>query len=249
MPTTDRESRARRPDEMSSTPATFAAERSLKVVGRFALLTVVLAVALSAGSAASARGRSRPVGCPPAVRHSVVASDNEAEVYGLRTSEERVEFRGCLYGQSKSRLIGAANECLSAAGDCGGTDQLAIAGTVVACEQYVSSEVTGNRWLVEVKDLRSGRTLHRVPTGVTFPPNPMLVGDGSTTTIVVKKDGAVAWIVDTVQKHERFQVHALDRTGSRVLATGSDIDPHSLALTGSTLYWTQGHKPYSARLN
>jgi hypothetical protein len=46
-----------------------------------------------------------------------------------------------------------------------------------------------------------------------------------------------------------FEVHAADRTGSRLLASGPTIDPHSLALAGSTLYWTQGGKPFTASLD
>jgi hypothetical protein len=67
--------------------------------------------------------------------------------------------------------------------------------------------------------------------------------------IVVKNDGAVAWINDTVQEENRFEVHAFDATGERVLAVGSNIAPESLALAGSTLYWTQGGKPFSATLH
>ncbi|MGH9918717.1 MAG: hypothetical protein ACRD6W_07610 [Nitrososphaerales archaeon] len=90
--------------------------------------------------------------------------------------------------------------------------------------------------------------LHKAPTGAREPPRKGFVGDGSATAIVVKSDGAVAWITDTVQTKDRYQVHTLDRTGERVLAVGSDIAPHSLALAGSTLYWTQGGKPFSASL-
>jgi hypothetical protein len=100
-----------------------------------------------------------------------------------------------------------------------------------------------------VLDLRSGRVLHRVPTGVTDPPNPHFVGAGPTVAIVVKSDGSVAWILDTDQHENEFQVHALDKTGERVLATGSDIASESLALAGSALYWTQGGKPFSTTLH
>jgi hypothetical protein len=66
---------------------------------------------------------------------------------------------------------------------------------------------------------------------------------------VVKRDGSVAWIVETNQEEGRYQVHAVDKSGSRVLATGPDVDPTSLALAGSTLYWAQGDQPFSASLN
>jgi hypothetical protein len=68
---------------------------------------------------------------------------------------------------------------------------------------------------------------------------------------VVKSDGAVAWIVAIYGREHpaEYEVHALDRTGSRVLAFGPGISPRSLALAGSTLYWTQGGNPMSAPLN
>jgi len=72
----------------------------------------------------------------------------------------------------------------------------------------------------------------------------------------VKSDGAVAWIVETQRgpfvgetgPPTMFEVRAVDRTGSRLLASGSHFDPLSLALAGSTLYWTQGGQPFSAQL-
>jgi hypothetical protein len=66
----------------------------------------------------------------------------------------------------------------------------------------------------------------------------------------VKSDGSVAWIVDVYGSENpvEYQVRALDRSGGRVLASGAGIAPTSLALAGSTLYWTQGGKPFSASL-
>jgi hypothetical protein len=78
---------------------------------------------------------------------------------------------------------------------------------------------------------------------------PGVIGNGEARVIVVKSDGAVTWITDAFHKEDRFEVHALDKTGERVLAVGSDIAAESLALAGSTLYWTQGGKPFSAPLN
>jgi hypothetical protein len=179
----------------------------------------------------------------------VIAADAQAEVYGVRKNSETIEYRGCVYGQKRSFDVGGVTECIGTGGACGGTRNVTLAGPIAAREQFVASPVLGTKWVIDVQDLRTGRTLYRVPSGVTFPPNPKFVGDGPTTSIVVKSDGAVAWIVDTVQKDERYQVHAVDKAGSRVLATGSDIDPHSLALAGSTLYWTEGGRPYSATLN
>jgi hypothetical protein len=75
------------------------------------------------------------------------------------------------------------------------------------------------------------------------------VGRGFTYSIVVKSDGAVAWIVASGVARGGNQVRVVDRSGSRVVASGTDVDPQSLALAGSTLYWTQGSKPFSTTLN
>ena len=71
--------------------------------------------------------------------------------------------------------------------------------------------------------------------------------------MVVKSDGAVAWIAENEigppHGPPEYEVNAVDKTGNRTLAAGTDIAPSSLALAGSTLYWTQGGKPMSAPLN
>ena len=100
--------------------------------------------------------------------------------------------------------------------------------------------------------------LHRVPTGTPPTPHPGTVGIGNVVSLVVKSDGAVAWIAEDGEvvspsnpsvKVSAFEVEAVDASGSRLLASGAEIEPHSLALAGSTLYWTQGGKSMSATLN
>lgn len=214
-----------------------------------ALLALGFTLGMLAPTSVLAQGHHKaPRDCPPSGRHAVIAADTQAEVYGIRKNSETIEYRGCVYGQTRSFVVGGVSECIGTDGACGGTDHIVLAGTMVARELSVASPVLGTKWLVEVENLRSGRVLHKVATGITLPPNPKFVGDGPTTAIVVKSDGAVAWIVDTVQEHERYQVHAVDKSGSRILATGSDIDPNSLAIAGSTLYWTQGGTPESGTL-
>lgn len=46
-----------------------------------------------------------------------------------------------------------------------------------------------------------------------------------------------------------YQVHIADQSGGRILASGTDIASDSLALAGSTVYWTQNGQPYAAPLN
>jgi hypothetical protein len=85
-----------------------------------------------------------------------------------------------------------------------------------------------------------------VPTG--SPSAEGNVGGGYASTIVVKSDGAVAWILSGGPSRGN-EVHIVDADGSRVLASGSDVVKDSLALEGSTLYWTQAGKPFSTTLH
>jgi hypothetical protein len=127
-----------------------------------------------------------------------------------------------------------------------------LSGPVVAYEVASATGAEGQAqtvsFTVVVRDLRGGRVLHDVPSG-TPAANPFAVGVGRTVAVVVKSDGAVAWIAKAPPYEGTYQLHAVDKSGSRVLATGADIDPSSLALAGSTLYWTQGGKPMSAPLD
>ncbi len=64
----------------------------------------------------------------------------------------------------------------------------------------------------------------------------------TTTDLVLKSDGAVAWIVTNVDGNltpPGAVVGRLDSRGEATLATGNDIRAHSLRLQGSTLSWDQ----------
>jgi hypothetical protein len=222
-----------------------------------AALTATVAIATTASltcvalPAHAARARSRVTHCAPARSH-LVAADAQAQVYRrpeASPGQQLNGFWGCVYGKRRSFLLGlAAREC-SASG-CTALERVTLTRTVVAYETYWSAgREAVIKWHVVVLDLRSGRVLHRVPTAPVNPRHSDYVGAGAVAAIALKDDGAVAWINDTVQHENRYQVHALDKNGERVLATGSDIAPGSLALAGSTLYWTQGGKPFSATLN
>jgi membrane protease YdiL (CAAX protease family) len=150
-------------------------------------------------------------------------------------------------------FLGGTGGCSSRG--CGGTSHFALAGSIVAYQEFQNEEGTFSSaeghesWQIIVRDLRSGRVVREVPTGTPTPPSPRLIGAGFATEIVVKSDGALAWIVESGVLPSAFEVHAVDWAGSRLLASGSDIDPHSLALSGNTLYWTQGGSALSAFLN
>jgi hypothetical protein len=182
-------------------------------------------------------------------RSHVVVADAQAQVYEAPESPNLPEYLsvfGCAYGRRKPYVLGIPLGAESSSGSAGITNEV-LAGPIVAYEKSLVQPGPGfTSYIVFVRDLRTGRVLRKVPTGTPTISSPNLVGAGLTTAIVVKSNGAVAWIVE---KPLKYEVHAVDNTGSRVLASGPEIERHSLALAGSTLYWMQGGKPMSAVLH
>jgi hypothetical protein len=176
-----------------------------------------------------------------------VLADSVAEVY---VAERGFGVFACTYHHVRLTRLGGVFGCAGGGSGlgCSGVRREGLAGAVVAYElQAGAGAGTGipKEWLVIVRDLRTGKLVRRLPTGT--PIGAEQVGGGETTAIVVKSDGAVAWIVEASRRE--YEVHAVDKSGSRVLARGRDLEPGSLALAGSTLYWTQGNKPFSSPLN
>lgn len=237
-------------------------------MGRMGLIRLtaaaVLVPAVTAFVADPGEANNAPQTCSVGRRHLAVA-DTQAVVVKTRitrydTQHEPLNsyraYRGCALGGTRSFVLGHAEGECDSGGCARHISRLTLAGTVVAFERSASSEANpsvgfegSGEWIVVVRDLRTGRTLHSIPTGTPNPSVKGLVGNGETTALVVKPDGAVAWINNTSQESARYEVHAVDATGSRVLAVSSSIDRSSLALAGSTLYWTENGVASSVRLN
>jgi hypothetical protein len=79
-------------------------------------------------------------------------------------------------------------------------------------------------------------------------------GTGPAVAIIAKSYGALAWITENgrvpVGVPATDDVHANDKSGSRLLASGSNIAPHSLARGGFVIEpHTVGRWPVPARRN
>jgi hypothetical protein len=101
---------------------------------------------------------------------------------------------------------------------------------------------------VIVRRLSDGRQLRVLPatTNRLAPESYQLVG-----SIVVKTDGAVAWIAaarSIVRQSADEEVHRADRRGQRELDSGTSINSGSMRLHGSTLTWRHGAATRSATL-
>ncbi len=221
--------------------------------------TVALCIALTPSSAAAHRTPTAPHGCALPSHTRMLAADPQAQVYEkLETATQEKGIYGCVYGSRHTYFLGEPASGGTTEG-FEGISRVTLAGSVVAYE-YASggpgpggpgSGTGGAEWVIVVRDLRNDRILNRVPTGTSVSSRD--VGSGPAMAIVVKGDGAVAWIAEndnlSTRETNYNEVHALDKSGNRVLASGFDIERFSLGIVGSTVYWTQGGKPESAALN
>jgi hypothetical protein len=210
------------------------------------IMTVAVSIAVSTVAMAmpARHGHAQGTKCPR-VHVALLASDAQAVVYKAPSSEGLTgDIYGCAYSARRSYDLGGTPEGGSAGSS--GTRPLALAGPVVAYgigESYTSGHSFREIW---VRNLASGRVIHRMPNG--SPAKQGDVGIGETTAIVVKRDGSMAWIARASEKLGSVQVRAVDRTGGHLLAASPEIEPKSLALVGGALRWTEGGRRFSASL-
>jgi len=204
-----------------------------------AVIAVVLLTAQT-GGATAARPRTH---CPrPLIVYYV---NPEAVVWlgGGPGPEGLPTYYGCAYGH-KAYELGEAGTHGTPTGTAG-VRPLALSNRIMAYEK--TREIEGLPGLIEndliVVNLARRQVLYKVPTGTSTEPG--TVGAGQVLSIVLK-EGSVAWIA--AGDEAGYQVHVIDKHGARTLAVGPEVDPFSLALGGSTLYWTQSGKPESSTL-
>jgi hypothetical protein len=100
---------------------------------------------------------------------------------------------------------------------------------------------------VIVRSLANGNVLHQAAATSRV----LVESFQSIDSIVLKPDGAVAWIsqVGSVISHGRYlEVHRLDSRGQGLLDSGAGIVSRSLRLHGSTVTWRDGSNARSASL-
>ena len=118
----------------------------------------------------------------------------------------------------------------------------------------VNSNPGGSFSSIFIRRVRDGRRLARLAAA----PDAPAVGAGGSPIrtgvrdLVIRGDGRVAWIVEVRDEGTGASVYELRTAApgaaSILLAAGADIAPGSLALAGSTLYWSQAGLPRSAPL-
>jgi hypothetical protein len=230
-------------------------------------IAFLLALSGTTDAALASNGGHRS-SCPPK-QSRIIRADSVASVFRLREyftetlegrhiRESYIAIRGCTHGATRSFELGTPVEGVGSAGGSqgGGISGIKLRGPMAAFEQRFSSTQAGGteprrEWRILVRDLRSGKTVHRVPTGTQTTPEPRTVGVGPTTSIAVDKRGGVAWIARVVQApvFAAYEVHLLIGDTETVLASGGDIDPKLLSIEGGQVGWRQGGVAKSAPLS
>ncbi len=227
--------------------------RSILILTSTVVVTVVGAVSVGRAN----QRRVGPVACPPA-RARVLVRNSQAVVYAHRPmfAGEQVAVSGCVRGGARTIGLGETEPGSCAHSGCGGSGEFTLAGVMVAYDEGFSSEQAQTDEVV-VRNLRTGRVVHKAPTGTVSEPEPNEsdTGVGPVYRLVLQSDGAVAWTVNNegiprnAKKQSYYEVHAVDKVGNRVLAKGYDVNPGSLKLGArGHLSWLQGGKTFSATL-
>lgn len=206
---------------------------------RTALVVAIAAAALLPGVLASGAAPDRPVkACESAGR--TVAANRVARVFRLRRAE-LPGYYACRYGSRRARLLESSDP-----DGGGGVGQVRLTGWHVAFDYLVCSREGPCTGSVRVLDLRTGRT-RRSSTLPSDPGNPFS-GASEATDLEVTSAGSAAWIRPRrLATGIDLQVFKLEEHDAAVLLDqGTGIEPRSLAVSGSTVYWTDGGEPRAA---
>jgi hypothetical protein len=197
------------------------------------LIGLLATVALSA---VPASGSTSP--CGPAHAHTLAAS-RVARIYVVHDTAF-----GCSVHGSRSYTLGQRRTCL--AGAC--VQKPSVAGELAAYGLESCGIDTCSAQVV-VRRLSDGVTLHTFAEvsgrGVeSFP---------SLGSMVLKRDGAVAWIGvghSIGPPHGTNEVHRANAHGApQLIDSGSSIAAGALRLHGSTLSWRHGSRTVTATLS
>ena len=157
--------------------------QSAAFMRRLLATSLCLAAAVSvAVSTAEAGRRESAASCPnhdhlvasdakPDSTPRIIVADDQAKVYLVREVWRGFKawaYRGCVYGDNRSFYLGTTSTepapQLSTL-----TGKLALAGTTVAYEESFTEQDGPDEWFVAARDLRTGRWVRKLPTGISLP--------------------------------------------------------------------------------
>jgi hypothetical protein len=204
---------------------------------RWVAASVVIVVAACGSSAAalaapgSHSDRATPARCGPRSA-TTVASDRQARIY-----ESGGNVYGCVTGRH-TYLLGQTSSRTHPSHERVGP--IALAGRDAAYGRALQGVDTLSMEVI-VRRLDNGRTVHDV-NAVKGPLGPEFFE--SVDALVVKADGAVAWMANggsILAQESQTQVNRIDRRGEATLDSTAANVIRSLRLRGSRLSWRHGN--------
>ncbi|HWF26469.1 MAG TPA: hypothetical protein VG275_13520 [Solirubrobacteraceae bacterium] len=196
-------------------------------------LLIPAAIGAASGPPASVQARCLPRGARS------LAADRTARVYSWHSA-----VYGCVDATGQLRKLGGAGVCNRLDG---AVAPVALAAATVAYGLERCGVDTGSSTVV-VLNLITG--IHRADLpAATLPTGPE--SHSSVTSLVLRRDGAAAWIARSaslVRRRTTYEVHRFAGGKSSLLDSGGSIAPGSLRLAGSLMTWRHGMATRSARL-
>jgi hypothetical protein len=214
------------------------------LVGVFRRSRIPILVLLALGAAtagalplATASSRAPSARCGAPAGHTI-AADSVARVYSVGGA-----VFGCASGGARSYKLGQLRTCIAASR----VTAVKVAGRLAAFGLERCGVDTGFTEVI-VRRLTNGARLHSL--AATSPPG--AESFQSVDSLVLKADGAVAWIGtgSSIVGHRKLvEVRKADRAGEALLDSGSTVGSRSLRLHRSTLSWKHGAATRTATLH
>ena len=223
-------------------------------VGSFSVLALAAGLSLAAAPAQAAT-RSKP--CRPKGSVTVAKSDG-VRVYLLPAlndagKEVAGKYFACRYSTNKAYVLAEYSRGSHGGAPGGPNGDLVnivrISGTWVAAGlRHVQEDLCCSGALIRRIDLATGAT-QDVCVRVTECSRTKR--DNEVTDLDLMPGGQLAWIdryidIDTNGKPLTYIVGRFDSRGATLLDSGADVDPRSVATSGSIVYWTRSGTPYSS---
>jgi hypothetical protein len=221
-------------------------KRSIALIGLFLWALGVLPGLgiVRASQAASLRASGRDACRSPGSR--TLADDGAGRIYAVGTVELPSRVFGCLHSTGKARRFRLPAEA-------DGFSTMRVIGLVTlrapwAAYSWLAVQgIDVLRTGVVVENLRTGKLAHVDPAIAEIPGR--VYGPGQVVTMVLKGNGSVAWAAEALgYTPPHIQVQSDGVEGLKLLAEGSEVDPTSLSLHGSTLGWLNAGALDSAHL-
>jgi hypothetical protein len=220
---------------------------SIVVFVRARRVVVFLAMAMFAAGAPAPRASGAASTRCRASASQAITRSRYALISRVRSRVEGSVIYGCLFSTGRRYRIAETSDDISGSRT---QNDFRLAGHWVAFGDVITGK-GGQRYSVQVFDLRSGEGVRDAPTGVT----PVAaqsqygaLGIGPTTDLVLSARGCVAWIAQDVSASQRtFEVH-LAGTHEYAAQRDATISPTSLTLSGSHVAWIRDGQSQSALL-